>query len=181
MRVYSPFRRTASAAKMPNDDPVVQCIHERAHQFVGFADHVGFEALQLVRYLETERHDAHFDWFEYPPKLDNGLTCQRAASFFVYLEGASCDGGETYFPELNAVPDDADDAKFTKSVARDGKGLAVKPFRGNAMFWNNLHSNNTGDVRVLHSSLPLRSGLKEGMNILMKSCFEDNDNLYTYY
>lgn len=122
--------------------------------------------------MDTERHDFHYDWFEYPPRLNDGeITCNRASSFFVYL-GGNATGGETYFPELPAVPPGGDGSKFVRTNSEDGLGLAVRPRKGNAIFWMNLHANNTGDTRVRHAALPVKSGIKHGMNILMKRCFK---------
>ena len=169
-RVYAPLRRTSSSAILPMEDPVAQCIDQRAEKFVGFIPRDKFESIQLVKYLEAERHDPHFDWFSYPPKLDNGTICNRASSFFVYL-GGNCTGGETYFERLNPAPSVANRTKFLNTNSEDGLGLAVRPIKGNAMFWMNLHANNTGDERVLHTAMPLKSGVKHGMNLLMKRCF----------
>ena len=33
------------------------------------------------------------------------------------------------------------------------------------MVWKNLHMNGTGDSRLLHASLPAKSGRKIGMNL----------------
>ncbi|KAJ6157383.1 hypothetical protein N7470_004975 [Penicillium chermesinum] len=156
---------------LARDDPMVECIIKRSTDFVGFIPHDGFEALQVVRYFENERHDPHFDWFQSPPKIASGLTCNRAASFFVYL-GDEPEGGETCFHYLYPAPPDADPKKFSNINSDDGLGVAVKPITGNAMFWMNLYSNNTGDPRVQHSALPIRSGTKYGMNILLKRCWE---------
>ncbi|KAE8373708.1 putative prolyl 4-hydroxylase alpha subunit [Aspergillus bertholletiae] len=163
-------RRIASSCHLPQEDPVVQCFLQRALNFVGFIEHDGFESLQVVKYLPGERHDPHQDWFAQPPQIAPGLTCNRAASFFVYL-GDEPTGGETCFHHLNPAPLDADPTKFSNINSDDGLGIAVKPIIGNAMFWMNLHSNNTGDDRVRHSALPVKSGVKYGMNVLLKRCF----------
>lgn len=151
---------------------MIHCIIKRAADFVGFIPNDGFEALQVVKYLEGgDRHDPHFDWFASPPKISSGLICNRAASFFVYL-GDELEGGETCFHFMYPAPPDADPYKFSNINSDDGLGFSVKPIAGNVIFWMNLHSNNTGDVRVQHSALPVRSGTKYGMNILLKRCFE---------
>ncbi|KAJ5515767.1 hypothetical protein N7527_007327 [Penicillium freii] len=164
-------RRIASSCRLPMNDPVVECIIQRSADFVGFVTHDGFEQLQVVKYRENERHDPHHDWFASPPKLASGLTCNRAASFFAYM-GDDPQGGETCFHHLYPAPQDADPAKFSNINSDNGLGFATKPITGNAIFWMNLHSNNTGDPRVQHSALPIKSGTKYGMNILMKRCFD---------
>ncbi|KAF2109805.1 hypothetical protein BDV96DRAFT_554518 [Lophiotrema nucula] len=163
-RVYAPRRRTSSSVILSSEDPVVQCIDKRANGFAGFLDHESFESLQLVKYLDTERHDFHYDWFEYPPRLQNGeVTCNRASSFFVYL-GGNATGGETYFPELLSVPADGDGSKFVRTNSEDGL-VVFHPIAGNAIFWVNLHENGTGDDRNMHAGLPVIEGEKIGLNI----------------
>ncbi|EED18940.1 prolyl 4-hydroxylase alpha subunit, putative [Talaromyces stipitatus ATCC 10500] len=163
-------RRTASSTMLSDEDPVVQCIAGRATKFVGFMDHDGVESFQLVKYQENERHDPHHDWFFEPRKKPSGQTCNRVASFFLYL-GENPIGGETCFHHLYPAPVDADPSKFSNINSDDGLGFAVKPITGNAMFWMNLHANNTGDVRTIHSALPIRAGVKYGINILLKRCY----------
>lgn len=45
------------------------------------------------------------------------------------------------------------------------KALLFKPKRGKAVLWKNMHMNGTGDSRVRHASLPVKSGRKIGMNL----------------
>ncbi|KAI0477205.1 hypothetical protein GGR56DRAFT_673619 [Xylariaceae sp. FL0804] len=49
--------------------------------------------------------------------------------------------------------------------AHEDGGLAVKPIRGNALFWINLHANGTGDERTRHAGLPPTAGVKTALNI----------------
>ena len=86
----------------------------------------------------------------------------RWFSSFVYLED-NCTGGETYFPDLKGVGPSADGQKFSRT--ENGQGLLFKPRKGNAVFWNNLFMNGTGDPRMAHASLPVKSGTKIGMNM----------------
>jgi prolyl 4-hydroxylase len=43
--------------------------------------------------------------------------------------------------------------------------VTFRPIPGNAVFWQNLHGDGTGDRRTLHAGLPLTRGMKLGMNI----------------
>ncbi|PQK12976.1 hypothetical protein BB8028_0003g15910 [Beauveria bassiana] len=63
----------------------------------------------------------------------------------------------------NTVHQEPVDAWF--AIAEGSKGLLVKPFRGNGIFWNNIYSNGSGDARVIHAGLPPESGVKIGLNI----------------
>ena len=96
-------RRIASLCCLPMDDPVVQCIIQRSTDFLGFVTHDGFKQLQLVTYHGKERHETHHYWFASPPKLASGLTCNRAASFFIY-RGDDPQRGETCFHHLYPTP-----------------------------------------------------------------------------
>ncbi|KAL2271363.1 hypothetical protein VTJ83DRAFT_734 [Remersonia thermophila] len=51
-------------------------------------------------------------------------------------------------------------------------GLAFRPVAGNAIFWVNLHTNGTGDMRTVHAGLPLGSGRKTAMNIWPRQYYE---------
>lgn len=127
---------------------------------LGNLQHHEFEPPQLVRYEKSEQFHLHYDWFE---QSSPGLSkpYNRLASIFAYL-GDECTGGETYFPHIPAVSSGLGQDKFLKG---DDNSLAIKPVRGNAIFWVNLHPNGTGDERVLHAGLPVRSGVKFGLNL----------------
>lgn len=58
---------------------------------------------------------------------------------------------------------DADGEKFSRTDT--GMGLLVKPKKWNAIFWNNMHMNGSGDYRVVHAGLPVHSGQKIGLNM----------------
>jgi len=61
------------------------------------------------------------------------------------------------------VAESADGNKF--AIPEGAAGLLVKPRRGNAIFWNNLLANGSGDTRVAHAGLQVESGTKIGLNI----------------
>lgn len=95
--------------------------------------------------------------------------CNRLGSIFVYLEG-NCTGGETYFLAIRGVSADADGERFARND--QDTGLLVKPKRGNAVFWNIMLPNGTGDPRVIHAGLPVKSGVKISMN-MFSYCYLD--------
>lgn len=94
--------------------------------------------------------------------IDSERPYNRLVSIFVYL-GDDCEGGETYFPNVAGVSAEADGEKFKRTDT--GMGLLVKPKKGSAVLWMNLHRNGTGDKRLLHAGLPVKSGVKLGMNM----------------
>ncbi|KAJ5158341.1 2OG-Fe(II) oxygenase family Oxidoreductase [Penicillium coprophilum] len=167
--VDTPYR-SSSTAFMPYDDPVCHCVGQRALKFLGFIEHVEYETLQLVRYYPGQEYNLHSDWL-HRPKLsrsprDEGREYNRLGSFFTYL-GGNATGGETYFPFVNGASLNADGRKY--AIPASGQGLVVKPTKGSALFWMNLHaSNGTGDERTLHAGLPVHSGVKYGMNVWTK-------------
>lgn len=70
-----------------------------------------------------------------------------------------------------------EDRKKEKPLWRrhpDG-GMAFRPIRGNALFWVNMHANDTGDIRTAHSGMPLKSGRKTAMNIWPWKFLEGNE------
>ncbi|KAF7183883.1 hypothetical protein CNMCM7691_004305 [Aspergillus felis] len=159
--------RTSQSAMIPIDDPVSKCLSTRLKSFLGNLQHVDTEPLQLVKYSGGERFRMHQDWLVAPKtnsfNSDNPVRpFNRLFSSFVYLED-NCTGGETYFPDLKGVGPSADGHKFSRT--ENGQGLLFKPRKGNAVLWNNLFMNGTGDPRMAHASLPVKSGTKIGMNM----------------
>ncbi|PWY96374.1 hypothetical protein BO94DRAFT_529756 [Aspergillus sclerotioniger CBS 115572] len=159
--------RSSKSSMVPARDPVSRCLSKRMRSLLGNIQHEATEPLQLVRYDGGERFRLHQDWLE-TPILENFTATpslrqyNRLLTSFVYLED-NCTGGETYFPLLVGVGPSADGEKFSR--AENNEGLLVKPKRGNAVLWNNMFMNGTGDRRLLHSSLPVKSGRKIGMNL----------------
>lgn len=142
---------------------------------LGNVQHTKVEALQVVKYEDVgNRFQTHTDWFD-PPMREisnsDGLVrrSNRLGSIFAYLED-NCTRGETYFPELPSVSLSADGDKF--AIPDGSIGLLVKPRRGNAVFWNNLLANGTGDTRTAHAGLRVESGTKVGLNIWSSYYFD---------
>lgn len=85
----------------------------------------------------------------------------RIGSFFVYLdEYEEREGGETWFPRVEVAGDG--NGKWRK---HEEGGTMFVPSMGNAVFWVNLHANETGDRRTMHAGLELRRGVKTACNI----------------
>ncbi|KAI5865670.1 2OG-Fe(II) oxygenase family oxidoreductase [Durotheca rogersii] len=159
--------RTSQSAMVSPKDFVSICLSERMKSLLGNIQHIDTEPLQVVKYEGGERFRIHMDWFDRPrnetfnPKTPF-RSYNRLGSIFAYLEDG-CSGGETYFPDIRGVAPDADGDKFTRTET--GEGLLVNPRRGNAVFWNNLFMNGSGDPRVAHAGRPVLSGRKTGMNL----------------
>lgn len=164
----NPDQRRSDSATIPLEDPVSQCLIDRIKLLLGNLQHEEVDALQLLRNDTGGQFRLHYDWFPFVANKRNisetgvDRDFQRLATTFVYLSD-DCVGGETYFPHILGVSSTADGEKFSRTDT--GEGLLVKPKKGNAIFWNNMHMNGTGDKRVLHAGMPLQSGEKLGLNI----------------
>ncbi|MCJ1377762.1 Prolyl 4-hydroxylase, alpha polypeptide [Xylographa soralifera] len=148
------------------EDPVTQCIEDRAAFFQGNLPVERVEALQVVKYTVGDQFRQHWDWWE-------GADNPRISTFFAYLacdSGESgnedrCEGGATHFSDLGKdfprgwcdVIDCSDDSELD--------GVAFKPIVGNAIFWSNVHPNGTYHQGTYHAGMPVKKGQKVGLNI----------------
>ena len=143
------------------------CLSQRMKSILGNVQHIETEPIRVVKYARDDKIQVHYDWFPLI-RSETGLPHMpmrpnnRLGSIFAYVED-DCDGGETYFPDVNGVPENANSAKF--SISENDKGLLVKPYRGNAVFWNNLYPNGSGDIRTAHAGMPVTRGTKIGINL----------------
>ena len=163
--------RSSKSATVPAEDPVSQCLSQRLKNILGNIRYDGgTELLHLVKYEVSGEFRMHKDYLTSPlsrPSPDGQAPSRlynRVASMFVYLED-DCTGGETYFPDLKGIGESADGEKFSRTDRPGGMGLLVKPRKGNAVFWVSVHMNGTGDDRLSHASLAVKSGTKIGMNM----------------
>jgi len=169
--------RQSQTAVLPRKDPVCACLTKRMMAFLGNVQHMEVEALQVVKYdVGGDQFKPHMDWFDTPmndssygPDRESYKPSNRLGTIFAYLDD-NCTRGETYFPNLPGVSESADGSKF--ALAEGDTGLLVKPQRGNAIFWNNLLPDGSGDVRVLHAGLPVESGTKVGLNMWSRYFFD---------
>ncbi|KAI6091728.1 hypothetical protein F4821DRAFT_225451 [Hypoxylon rubiginosum] len=157
--------RTSQSTNVPRD-AVVRCIEERALLFQGFdVPRTHLEPVQLVKYGVGERYHFHTDWYTNAAHATAALGGNRLSSFFAYV-AASDDitGGGTNFPMVPA-PRDERWCEFVDCDEPWENGVTFRPVVGNAVFWQNLLEDGTGDQRTLHAGLPVTSGSKIGMNI----------------
>lgn len=104
----------------------------------------------------------------------------------VYLE-ANCTGGGTHFPRLERpvgeewcrfIECDVRRAYNSSSEEKEGngaresanevdlnEGVIFKPIKGNAVYWENMRSDGSGYAESWHAGLPVRSGVKIGLNV----------------
>ncbi|KAK4178812.1 hypothetical protein QBC36DRAFT_366457 [Triangularia setosa] len=168
--------RTSWSAPLPEGSHLVNCILSRSSSFLGTLLFPGRDEMgpaQIVRYTDSQKFDLHTDWFSRPRITDEDRKTgrrrlyNRVATFFVVLQSNLTEGsGETWFPKVKPItphPTMADKDKVWREHG-DG-GLAFKPIPGSAIFWVNLLPNGTGDMRTVHAGLPVKGGVKTGMNI----------------
>lgn len=115
----------------------------------------------IQRYHVGGFYNYHFDWDHHhhhssslttttttEGRLGNGIT-----SFMVYLV-ADCIGGGTNFPFLYQPNDDTQLCNVIEcdEERRDGlQGVIFKPIAGSAVYWENIHANDSGHKGVYHA------------------------------
>ncbi|TVY81708.1 Prolyl 4-hydroxylase [Lachnellula suecica] len=147
-------------------DEIVRCIEHRARAFQGWRPDIHIERLRTQRYGVGGHYKHHYDWSGASRQAD------RVSTFMVYVE-ADCEGGGTEFPRvkmpsiekgrwcefLECGGEGADGAQS------NGFGVTFKPIKGNAVFWENLGADGRGYEETFHAGLPVKNGLKIGLNI----------------
>ena len=122
------------------------------------------EDVQVLRYGQTEKYDAHHDFFNpalyqaSPDTLrliENGRR-NRQATVFWYLSDVE-KGGETVFPRFGGAPQPRD-------FKRCDVGLKVKPEKGKVIIFYDLLPNGQMDELSLHGGCPVEIGVKWAAN-----------------
>lgn len=132
-----PDERKSESAEVPLEDPVSQCVIERTKLLLGNVQHEEVEAFQHLRYDTGGQFRLHYDWFPFVANKRNvsesapDRDFQRLGTVFVYLND-DCVGGQTYFPCLPGVSDQADGEKFSRTDT--GEGFAGEPEEGKRSF-----------------------------------------------
>ncbi|KAK1754381.1 hypothetical protein QBC47DRAFT_447322 [Echria macrotheca] len=172
--------RTSWSAPLPSADRTVSCVLARASSFLGTVLSPGRDDMgmaQMVRYTPGQKFDLHTDWFA-RPRVDEGdaevgrrRMYNRVATLFVVLGANHTGGGETWFPQVRTVTDQA--RRGGESVWREHEdgGLAFPAVPGGGLFWMNLLANGTGDARTVHAGLPVEGGVKYALNIWPRAFF----------
>lgn len=99
------------------------------------------ENLQFVRYLPTQKYEAHHDFG------NNGRPEQRFSTMLIYLKIPK-EGGATSFPK-----------------AFNGQGIEVKPSVGDAVLFYNMLPDGNADDMSLHAGTPVHNGVKYVCNL----------------
>ncbi|XP_019156928.1 PREDICTED: probable prolyl 4-hydroxylase 4 [Ipomoea nil] len=149
--------RTSSGMFIPKDkDPIVSGIEEKIATWTFLPKDNG-ESIQVLHYEEGQKYEPHYDYFLDKVNIVRGG--HRIATVLMYLSDVG-KGGETVFPK-------AEESSHLRSVVSDDdlsecakKGIAVKPHRGDALLFFNLHPDATPDTDSLHRGCPVIEGEK---------------------
>ncbi|KAL0708517.1 hypothetical protein Bca4012_074943 [Brassica carinata] len=137
-------------------DPIVSGIEDKLSTWTFLPKENG-EDLQVLRYEHGQKYDAHFDYFH--DKVNIARGGHRIATVLMYLSNVT-KGGETVFPDA------VESSRLKVSVNKDDlsdcakKGIAVKPKKGDALLFFNLHQDATPDTLSLHGGCPVIEGEK---------------------
>lgn len=140
-RVLRDAYRSSSSTDLGawQEDPWAVILQQRLCHLLG-RDLACAEPLALLRYQPGQEYRPHRDYL--PPSVltspQGRAAGQRAHTVFVYLSDVEA-GGSTAFPEL---------------------GVEIRPLRGRAVVFDNLHADGTPDPRTLHAGLPVEAGEK---------------------
>ncbi|GAB7353122.1 hypothetical protein MBLNU459_g3661t1 [Dothideomycetes sp. NU459] len=146
-----------SEKAMIERDSVVQCIEQRALSFQGWPVDTFIERLWTQRYTETGHYALHYDW------ASASKIARRVSTFMVYVQ-ANCTGGGTNFPLLTR-PKDERWCAFVDCDEPVENGVTFLPKAGSAVFWENFDADGRGYQETLHAGMPVRTGVKIGLNI----------------
>ncbi len=124
-------------------DRTVRCIARRLSKLAGFPI-TDMQPLEITRYTRGQKYDVHTD--------STGDERERLRTIFVYLNTVDQEcGGSTLFPEIRA----------------DGVPLRVKPRKGSALMWENVHDDGSVKVETENAGEPITCDgvTKYGLNV----------------
>lgn len=144
--VDSDSRTSTTCFLEKGGDDVIRCIEEKISA-VAKRPVTHLEPLQVTRYAQGQQYKPHFDYFTKGHKKGDR---QRTSTLFAYIKGIDegC-GGATVFSELK----------------KDGKPLRVHPVTGNAVLWDNLNEDGSGNTNTRHGGEPVTCNAEKiGLN-----------------
>lgn len=161
--VKSEVRTSTAMSFSRGQDEVISRVEKRiaavSHIPVGHG-----EPLQVLKYINGQKYDAHHDYFhdDVNPARERGG--QRIATMLMYMSTVPIDGGgETTFP----------DAKFGQVSGAEwsdcaNNKLSVKTEKGDALLFFSLNVDGTKDPRSIHASCPTTVGQKYSLTKWMR-------------
>ncbi|XP_010531793.1 PREDICTED: probable prolyl 4-hydroxylase 6 [Tarenaya hassleriana] len=148
----SEIRTSSGMFLSRRQDEVVANIEGRLSAWTFLPEENG-ESIQVLRYEYGQKYETHHDFFIDKANLKFG---HRVATVLMYLSNVEM-GGETVFPLSEAKTSQPKDDSWSECAK---KGYAVKPWKGDALLFFNLHPNGTSDASSLHGSCPVIEGEK---------------------
>ncbi|KAF7203652.1 prolyl 4-hydroxylase subunit alpha-1 isoform X3 [Nothobranchius furzeri] len=133
------YRVSKSAWLAAFEHPVVDTINQRIEDITGL-DISTAEDLQVANYGIGGQYEPHFDFGrkDEPDAFEELGTGNRIATWLLYMSDVQA-GGATVFTDI---------------------GASVKPKKGTAVFWYNLHRSGEGDYLTRHAACPVLLGNK---------------------
>eukprot|EP00803_Ostreobium_quekettii_P004662 evm.model.scf_3141.1 EVM.evm.TU.scf_3141.1 scf_3141:6100-10850(+) len=113
------------------------------------------EGMQILKYVNGEKYEPHFDYFHDVVNQKPESGGQRIMTMLMYLSTVP-EGGETVFP--NAVKSEHVGGPEWSDCAK--RGLAVKAKKGDAIMFYGLKPDGSEDQTSLHGSCPTTKGEK---------------------
>ena len=155
-----PIRTSYQTFLRRGSDPVLAEVEERLARFAMIPSYHG-EDMQVLRYQNGQKYDAHHDVAELDTKSGKELASEggmRAATALLYLSDVE-EGGETVFP-LTEWPRN-DPRKHATNWSKCGAGgIAVKPRKGDMLLFWSLDFEGKIDTYSMHAGCPVLKGTK---------------------
>ncbi|WZZ84553.1 probable prolyl 4-hydroxylase 7 isoform X2 [Brassica napus] len=151
--VESEVRTSSGMFLSKKQDEIVSNVESRLAAWTFLPEENG-ESMQILHYENGQKYEPHFDYFHDEVNLQLGG--HRIATVLMYLSNVK-KGGETVFPMWEGATNQPKDDTWTECAK---EGYAVKPVKGDALLFFNLHLNATTDPSSLHGSCPVVEGEK---------------------
>ncbi|XP_033129693.1 probable prolyl 4-hydroxylase 7 isoform X2 [Brassica rapa] len=151
--VESEVRTSSGMFLSKRQDDIVANVEAKLAAWTFLPEENG-ESMQILHYENGQKYEPHFDFFH--DQVNQQLGGHRIATVLMYLSNVK-KGGETVFPMWKGATAQPKDDSWTQCAKQ---GYAVKPMKGDALLFFNLHPNATTDPSSLHGSCPVVEGEK---------------------
>uniref|UniRef100_A0A7C8ZAP9 procollagen-proline 4-dioxygenase n=1 Tax=Opuntia streptacantha TaxID=393608 RepID=A0A7C8ZAP9_OPUST len=150
--------RTSSGAFINKaKDAIVERIEEKIAIWTFLPKENG-EDIQVLRYEEGQKYEAHYDYFV--DKVNIARGGHRYATVLMYLSNVQ-KGGETVFPNAELSERQRATIQADDELSECGKrGIAVRPKKGDALLFFSLYPTAHPDPMSLHGGCPVIEGEK---------------------